>query len=152
LLSVVNEGRTNFNIETLGSRLAVEVSDFLNNRLNKQRFRLSFIGHSMGGVIVRAALKHIERFWPHLYSYISLSAPHLGYLSNCSKIIEAGLWYLNKWEKCDSIRQLMMIDAEDPTKSFLYKLSQENGLKHFKKVALLSSYQDGFVSHESARI
>lgn len=46
----------------------------------------------------------------------------------------------------------MMIDTEDPTKSFLYRLSTENALKHFKNVALVSSYQDGFVSHESARI
>lgn len=46
----------------------------------------------------------------------------------------------------------MMIDSEDPTKSFLYRLSQENTLRHFKNVAVVSSYQDGFVSHESARI
>lgn len=59
LLSVVNEGRTNNNLETLGTRLAVEVSEFLNNRLSSQRYRLSFIGHSMGGVIVRTALKHL---------------------------------------------------------------------------------------------
>ena len=106
----------------------------------------------MGGVIIRTALKHLERFWPCMHSYVSLSTPHLGYLNNCSKVIEAGLWYLNTWEKCDSIRQLMMIDTEDPSKSFLYRLSQENSLRHFRNVALVSSYQDGFVSHESARV
>lgn len=106
----------------------------------------------MGGVIVRAAVKYLERFWPYFHSYISLSSPHLGYLNNCSTIMEAGLWYLNNWEKCDSVRELMMIDQPDPTKSFLFRLASEDSLRKFQKVALVSSFQDGFVPHDSARI
>lgn len=106
----------------------------------------------MGGVIIRTALRHLERFWPYLYTYISFSTPHLGYLGVSSKVIEAGLWYLNNWEKCDSIKQLMLADSADPVKSFMYRLSEEDVLRHFKNVALVSSYQDGFVSHDSARV
>jgi hypothetical protein len=46
----------------------------------------------------------------------------------------------------------MMADTHDPAKSFLYRLSEEDVLRHFKNVALVSSYQDGFVSHDSARV
>jgi hypothetical protein len=78
----------------------------------------------MNGVIVQTALKEMERFWPHVYSSISLLVAYLGYLSNCSKIVEVVLWCLNKWKKCDSIRQLMMLGTEGPTKFSLYRLSQ----------------------------
>lgn len=46
----------------------------------------------------------------------------------------------------------MMIDDPDPTKSFLFRLAGEDSLRKFQKVALVSSCQDGFVPHDSARI
>ena len=32
----------------------------------------------MGGIIVRAALPHLEKFKDKMYSFITLSSPHLG--------------------------------------------------------------------------
>ena len=53
--------------------------------------RLSFVGHSLGGVIIRAALPYLEEFAEKMHSYMSLSTPHFGYMYNASKIIEAGI-------------------------------------------------------------
>lgn len=46
-------------IETQAGRLALEISDFLSNRMGQDQYKISFIGHSMGGIIVRAAIKYL---------------------------------------------------------------------------------------------
>ena len=42
----------------------------------------SFIGHSMGGIITRAALAHplLRKYRPKMHTYCSLGSPHLGYI------------------------------------------------------------------------
>ena len=57
---------------------------------------MSFIGYSLGGLIIRACLPHLEQYADKMYTYFSLSSPHLGYLSNASKIVEAGLYDHNE--------------------------------------------------------
>lgn len=52
--------------------------------------RISFIGHSLGGVIIRAALPYLEEFRDSMYTFLTLSTPHMGYLYNTSSLIDAG--------------------------------------------------------------
>lgn len=106
----------------------------------------------MGGIIVRTALTQLESLKRHLYSFVSFSAPHLGYLYNPSTHIQAGLWFMNTWQKSISIEELCMRDKEEIRKCFLYKLSKSGTLNHFKQMALISSSQDKYVPYESARI
>jgi hypothetical protein len=40
-----------------------------------------------------------------------------------------------------------MKDSNDPRKSFLYRLSENNSLHGFKKLALISSSQDEYVPY-----
>lgn len=54
-------------------------------------------------------------------------------------MIQTGLWFLNKWNKIKSLEQLSMMDNSQYRESFMYKLSYEGSLKHFKKVILFSS-------------
>ena len=62
---------------------------------------------------------------------MSLSSPHLGYLYNSSKIIDAGkfivnfkgMWILKRWKKSICLQQLSMSDSEKLENTFLYKLS-----------------------------
>lgn len=59
-------------------------------------FRLSFIGHSLGGIIIRAALPHMLEFHNKMYTIMTLSTPHLGYMYNSSSLIGAGkTFFLN---------------------------------------------------------
>ena len=64
----------------------------------------------MGGVIIRASLQYLSQFYSKFWTFVSLSSPHLGYLAHSSQLVNAGLWYLNTWEKCESISQLAMVD------------------------------------------
>jgi len=52
--------------------------------------RLTFIGHSLGGVIIRSALTHLAEFRDCMYTFLTLSSPHMGYLYNTSSLIDAG--------------------------------------------------------------
>ena len=101
------------------------------------------MGHSLGGLIIRAALPHLEEYKEKMHSYFSLSTPHLGYMYTSSKIIEAGIWILQKWKKSHCLQQLSMNDAKNVEESFLYKLSLSkvynfrNFVNYFEKGKLM---------------
>lgn len=82
----------------MGLRLASEVSHHLSK--DKKYKRISFIGHSMGGVIIRSALPKLEAYSSQFYSLITLSSPHIGYNYSNSKLVDAGIWVINNWQKC----------------------------------------------------
>lgn len=62
-------------------------------------YRISFIGHSMGGLIIRSAMPELQNYWGKFYCYMSFSTPHLGYLYQTSTLVKAGLWFLTSWHK-----------------------------------------------------
>ena len=93
--SHINEGETEGDILIMGERLADEIFQFItewfpNNSLEK----LSFIGHSLGGLIIRAALPHLLEVSDKFQFFLTFSAPHLGIMYNSSKLIDAGMWFL----------------------------------------------------------
>jgi hypothetical protein len=66
------------------------------------------IGHSMGGLILRASLPYLQKY--HFGVFISLSVPHLGYLNGTKASIGAGLWIIKKWNHILSLEQLALSD------------------------------------------
>ena len=96
----------------------------------------------MGGLITRAALPHLEKYKESMYTYVSLSSPHLGYMYNSSTLVGAGMWFLKKWKGAMSLQQLSMSDKRNQRESFLYQLSQRPGLEWFKNAVLVSSFED----------
>jgi len=153
LCSCKNEGKTEEDIEEMGMRLAQEVIDFVQEWCPGSTLgMLSFIGHSLGGVIIRAALPHLSRFKDKMETFVTLSSPHLGYMYASNTIVNTGLWVLKRLRKSKCLEQLSMTDSTNYKESFLYRLSQSEGLGWFKNVLLVSSYQDRYVPIESARI
>ena len=61
------------------------------------------LGHSMGGLIIRSALPRLYKLKPKFYSFVSFSSPHIGYAYSSSKLVDAGLWFINTMKKCISI-------------------------------------------------
>ena len=137
----------------MGVRLADEVKKYI------QQFcpitclsRISFIGHSLGGLIIRAALPHLVEFKDKFYTYISLSSPHLGYMYNKGQLFNTVMWFLKKWRQSVSLNQLTMTDSAKYEDTCLYKLSTYEGLNWFQNVVLVCSWQDLYVPFDSARI
>lgn len=123
LLSDANHNNTENCIEDMGEKLANEIIKKIDSYCPDSLGRLSFIGHSMGGIIIRSALPHLEKYKDKMFTFITLSSPHLGYMYNASKIISTGMWIMKAWKKSKSLEQLSMTDSKKLEDSFLYKLS-----------------------------
>ena len=52
--------------------------------------RISFIGHSLGGLIIRASLPYLKEYKDQFYTYLTLSTPHLGLIYGNSSLVDAG--------------------------------------------------------------
>ena len=153
LSSVANQDDTEIDFVEMGKKLADEVKAYIKEWTEGLIFKkLSFIGHSIGGVIIRSALPHLEEFKNKFWMFISLSSPHLGYAFSESKIINAGMWVLKKWKGSKSLEQLMLTDKSNMKDTCVYKISEYEGLNWFNYVYLLSSHQDFYAPYESTRI
>jgi len=131
LCSRWNEDRTNGDIEEMGVNLAKELQSFISeiftqgNKLGK----ISFIGYSLGGVIIRAAMPHLSEYKDKMHTFISLSSPHLGYMYNSSKIVNAGLWILKQYNKSICLNQLHLSDSGNLKCCYLSELAKSVNFK-----------------------
>ncbi|KAK7311739.1 hypothetical protein RJT34_10059 [Clitoria ternatea] len=161
LMSEANEDKTTGDFREMGQRLAEEVISFLKNKMDRASkygnlldIRLSFVGHSIGNLIIRTAIADsvMEPFLRYLHTYVSVSGPHLGYLYSSNSLFNSGLWFLKKLKGTQCIHQLTFTDDPDFQNTFLYKLCKQKTLEQFRNIILLSSPQDGYVPYHSARI
>ncbi|CAH2038426.1 unnamed protein product [Thlaspi arvense] len=161
LMSEANEEKTHGDFREMGQRLAQEVVSFFKRKMDKhsrygrlKNVKLSFVGHSIGNVIIRSALADslMEPYRKYLHTYLSLSGPHLGYLYSSNSLFNSGLWLLKKLKSTQVIHQLTLTDDPDLQNTFFYKLCKQKTLNSFKNIILLSSPQDGYVPYHSARI
>ena len=58
--------------------------------------KLSFIGHSLGGLIIRAALPLLEGFQDKMHLLLTMNTPHLGCRNSGTLMMNAGLWVISK--------------------------------------------------------
>lgn len=87
-------------IMEMGVRLAQDVKAFISEWCPGEELgRISFIGHSLGGLVIRAALPYLEEYSDKMHLYMSLSSPHLGYSFNNNGLVKFGLWVLKKFKK-----------------------------------------------------
>ncbi|CAH0584441.1 unnamed protein product [Chrysodeixis includens] len=152
LMSERNQGDTFSDFDTMTDRLVQEILTHIQN--SSDPARISFVGHSLGTIIIRSALARpqMKPFLGKLHTFLSLSGPHLGTLYNSSGLVNAGMWFMQKWKKSGSLLQLSLRDASDPRRSFLYRLSERSQLHQFKHILLCGSGQDRYVPLHSARL
>ena len=88
----------------MGKRLADEIRKFVRDWAPGGSFaKISFIGHSLGGLIIRAGLIHLEDYSEKFNTFFTFSTPHLGFMYHSSKVVDAGLWVMKTWKKCISL-------------------------------------------------
>ncbi|KAM6214337.1 protein FAM135B [Rhynchocyon petersi] len=153
LMSEKNQMDTFADFDTMTDRLLDEIIQHI-QLYNLSISRISFIGHSLGNIIIRSVLTRprFRYYLNKLHTFLSLSGPHLGTLYNNSTLVSTGLWLMQKLKKSGSLLQLTFRDHADLRKCFLYQLSQKTGLQYFKNVVLVASPQDRYVPFHSARI
>ncbi|GFO18851.1 protein fam135a [Plakobranchus ocellatus] len=153
LMSDRNQQDTFADFDKMTDRLVDEILNYLDN-FGFNVTRISFVGHSLGNVIIRSTLSRpkLAHLLPKLYTLLSLSGPHLGTIYNSSGLVNMGMWFMQKWKKSGSLLQLALKDHPDPRQTFLYKLSLKPVLQYFKHVLLVGSHQDRYVPYHSSRI
>ncbi|XP_036772128.1 protein FAM135A isoform X12 [Manis pentadactyla] len=153
LMSERNQNDTFADFDSMTDRLLDEIIQYI-QIYSLTVSKISFIGHSLGNLIIRSVLTRPRfRCYLHkLHTFLSLSGPHLGTLYNSSTLVNTGLWFMQKWKKSGSLLQLTCRDHSDPRQTFLYKLSNKAGLHYFKNVVLVGSLQDRYVPYHSARV
>uniref|UniRef100_A0A8C6TWA7 Family with sequence similarity 135 member A n=1 Tax=Neogobius melanostomus TaxID=47308 RepID=A0A8C6TWA7_9GOBI len=153
LMSERNQNDTFADFESMTDRLLDEIIQYI-QIYSLTVSKISFVGHSLGNLIVRSVLTRprFKCYLSRLHTFLSLSGPHLGTLYNSSALVNTGLWFMQKWKKSGSLLQLTCRDHSDPRQTFLYKLSKKSGLQFFKNVVLVGSLQDRYVPYHSARI
>lgn len=79
-----NVCKTERGIKYLGSRMAEYVVDLLRNELLKNTCKISFVGHSLGGLVQTFAIAYLEINYPWFFqrlqpiNFITLASPMLG--------------------------------------------------------------------------
>ena len=146
-LAESNENNTTDKIENLGQRLAREIEQSVRDRFLDSDIMISIIGHSLGGLIIRAALPFLEKYKNNLMTYISIGTPHLGLSAN-NFVVSTGLKMLCQVRTNESIREMTLCHENE----YLLKLSSKEGLNWFKNVVLIGNYDDGYVPINSAKI
>ena len=142
--------------EEMGARLAEEVASYLNSvhAEHLSSLRLSFVAHSVGCIVVRAALLQpaLQEFRPRLGTFMSLCGPHLGLAGANNTLLTSGMKVLQHVKQAKWISQALLEDAEVPEKGFLHRLAREAGLGEFRNVLLLGSRQDRYVPYYSTMV
>jgi len=141
--SSANEDQTDGDIESMGTRLVMELRDFIEKHSTSFYIisRVSFITHSLGGLIVRAALPALGDYKKKFHIFLSLSTPHLGV---SSKLIEGGIFFLRLFKRSEVLEQLTLKDSSVVEGCYLFRLSSFEGLNWFKRVVFVGSSQDRY--------
>lgn len=79
-------------------------------KLGTEFTNVSFIGYSLGGIIIRAGLKHLEVIKDKINVFLSLASPHLGISKLDNFLVKTGVWYMSKFENYPSMKSLAQID------------------------------------------
>ena len=148
--SSANEDMKKKTIQKMGQDLAEEVKLYTGGIMKLGK--ISFVGHSLGGVIIRSALQYLDELRPKMFTFVSLSSPHLGTLKNKSFLVNVGMGWLKNISKDTVITELQLGDKKKKRESFMYKLAMQDKLKWFSNIILFGSPQDEFVPYSSARI
>ncbi len=152
LMASSNQSNTFCDFNTMTDLLLAEVLQHVGDMATPPS-KISFIGHSLGSIIVRSLVTRQEfaPFLPKLHLYLSICGPHLG-TKYQNGIVSVGMWAVRKWYNSKSLQQLSLKDAPNPRDAFLFQLSEAPSLEYFRHVVLMASPQDKYVPYHSAKI
>ncbi|CBK23088.2 uncharacterized protein [Blastocystis hominis] len=140
----------------LASKVAQEISGHLQalklqSRQNLRR--ISFLGHSVGALILRLAFRNplLTPYTQFFHLFLSLNAPHCG-VTFSKRSIDWGSRFLAFVNSSQLVDELLLKDDKNPRNTLLYRMSQNSDLSSFHYFYLFSSFQDTFVPFHSERI
>ena len=89
----------------MGDRLASEIRSYIEkthpggDEQPTTLDRISFIGFSLGGLIIRAALPRLYHLQDKFHALVTLCSPHLGYLYKEGGLFNTGMWFMENFQE-----------------------------------------------------
>jgi len=137
----------------LGEIIAAEIKFKLQRYIDADKLEcITLIGHSRGGLVVRAALPHLEEYSKYFHGLVTFATPHYGYIHSKSKLLSIGMWAVSRFTKDPTVGEMRLSDKSNIEECALYVLSNAKGLEWFKHVLLVGSSHDTYSPLESALI
>lgn len=140
-------------MDVTAARMAENILEFLGGLSDEKSLtKLSFIGFSLGGVLLRAVFPYLGKYASKFHTFISIGSPHLGSFVDGYSFKGLGVWVMKKLTHSTS-PILLALDFQDKMKfeeTFLYKLSKNEGLKSFKFVTFIGAKGDKYSHWDSA--
>ncbi|KAI8826933.1 putative serine esterase-domain-containing protein [Fimicolochytrium jonesii] len=147
-----NEEDTFDDISMLADNLVKEIMDFVESNLFRVG-RLSFVCHSLGGLIARCAVEKpaMAVFRDKLDTFTTFGTPHQGIDAVDNKVLGFVANAYRYLDRSPALDQLLLRDADDKRQCLLYKLATEStALQQFRTVRLFGGAQDGYAGLASA--
>lgn len=142
-----------FDIKELGKLLSQEVEQEISeNWEGYEEIKISFIGHSLGGLLIRSALQELEHYKDNFQTLMTLGTPHWGYMHSSSSLVSLGIKIYDRMVDDKLLHQLKLSDAKNTKDTRIYKLSKAPQIGYFKQVLIFGSDQDTFASIETSLI
>jgi esterase/lipase len=92
-------------IEQLGEKVGEEIKNHIQNSPNKYE-RISLLGYSLGGVVAREAVRHLEAYKDKMTLMVTFASPHLGVSDPDNQLVKTGIWYLINFLKVKNLKEL----------------------------------------------
>ena len=90
---LIIQGDTFSSFETMTDRLVEEIFSHVENHSTPSR--ISFVGHSLGCILIRSAIARpkMNALADKFHTYLGLTGPHLGTLYNNSGLVNMGMQF-----------------------------------------------------------
>ena len=94
--------------------------------------KITLIGYSMGGLVLRAALPYLSCYAEYFENFISIATPNLGYLNINNSLLTSGIWLVDMFAGSKILSEISLKDSKIIKNCCLTKLSDLEGLSWFK--------------------
>ena len=96
--------------------------------------RISFIAHSIGGLVFRLAIcnSSLLPYQPFFHLFLSLNVPHLG-LMFANLTTEVGARLIQRFTESIQMSELLLRDHKDLRQTTIYKLASNNGILFWRE-------------------
>ena len=89
----------------------MEVCSFICERYGTEEpDKISFIGHSLGGLIITAALPFLELYSDKMHLMLAMGTPFLGVGEASSKLVSIGVWVMRTVKRSQCLDELALSD------------------------------------------
>jgi len=106
-----DSGSTSKSIAEIGKLIAKEIINELEKFECYSRIdSISFVGYSMGGLILRAALPMLEDYKKYFNGFLTFASPHIGYMTTQSQLLSVGMWVIGTLDSKSSVSELNFND------------------------------------------